>query len=127
VLLRQSRHSLFDGPFQDELANLYRKEELGRPPVTSTMLALALILQKYTGVSDDEVRDRDHDGSAMAACCALRRYGRGTQKPRNPALCYNIVLPTKITWKIFDKLDQANSHERILYPGLDGRCRRLRR
>ncbi len=55
VFLRQSRHILFDEPFQEELANLYRKEERGRPPVAPAMLALALILEAYTGVSDDEV------------------------------------------------------------------------
>src|SRR5712691_4362580 len=55
VFLRQYRHILFDEPFQEELANLYRKEERGRPPVAPAMLALALILEAYTGVSDDEV------------------------------------------------------------------------
>src|SRR5258708_18486952 len=55
VFLRQHRHILFDEAFQEELANLYRKEERGRPPVAPAMLALALILEAYTGVSDDEV------------------------------------------------------------------------
>jgi Transposase DDE domain/Transposase domain (DUF772) len=55
VFLRQHRHILFDEAFQEELTNLYRKEERGRPPVAPAMLALALILEAYTGVSDDEV------------------------------------------------------------------------
>ena len=55
VFLRQHRHILFDEPFQEELANLYQKQERGRPPVALAMLALALILEAYTGVSDDEV------------------------------------------------------------------------
>ncbi len=55
VFLRQHRHILFDEAFQEELANLYRKEERGRPPVAPAMLALALILEAYTGVSDDAV------------------------------------------------------------------------
>ena len=42
VFLRQSRHLLFDEPFQEELANLYRKEVRGRPPVAPALLALAL-------------------------------------------------------------------------------------
>jgi hypothetical protein len=42
-------------------------------------------------------------------------------------LCYKIVLPAKIKWEIRDKLDQANINERLLYPGLDGLCRWLRR
>ena len=55
VFLRQHRHELLDEAFQQELTNLYRKTERGRPPVAPAMLALALILEAYTGVSDDEV------------------------------------------------------------------------
>ncbi len=55
VFLRQHRHELFDETFQRELASLYREAERGHPPLAPAMLALALILQAYTGVSDDEV------------------------------------------------------------------------
>ena len=55
IFLRQHRHELFDEAFQQELASLYRKAERGQPPVTPTILALALILEAYMGVSDDEV------------------------------------------------------------------------
>src|SRR6266581_8647383 len=55
IFLRQHRHELFNEAFQQELANLYRQAERGQPPVAPAMLALALILQAYTGVSDDEV------------------------------------------------------------------------
>src|SRR3989449_4778418 len=54
VFLRQHRHELLDEAFQQELARLYRKAERGQPPVAPAMLALALILQAYMGVSDDE-------------------------------------------------------------------------
>jgi len=55
VFLRQHRNALFDEAFQEELASLYRKAERGHPPVTPAFLALALILQAYTGATDDEV------------------------------------------------------------------------
>lgn len=55
LFLREHRHELFDEAFQQELASLYRKAERGQPPVAPAMLALALILEAYTGVSDDEV------------------------------------------------------------------------
>src|SRR5947209_4832673 len=55
VFLRRHRHELLDEPFQQELASLYRKAERGQPPVSPAMLALALILEAYMGVSDDEV------------------------------------------------------------------------
>lgn len=55
VFLRQHRHELFDEAFQQELANLYRPAERGQPPIAPAMLALALIVQAYMGISDDEV------------------------------------------------------------------------
>lgn len=55
VFLRLHRHKLFDEAFQEELVSLYRPAERGQPPVAPAMLALALILEAYTGVSDDEV------------------------------------------------------------------------
>ena len=55
LFLRHHRHELFDKAFQQELASLYRPAERGQPPVAPAMLALALILEAYTGVSDDEV------------------------------------------------------------------------
>ncbi len=55
VFLRHHRHALFSEPFQHELAALYKDAPQGHPPVPPAQLALALILQAYTGVSDDEV------------------------------------------------------------------------
>ena len=55
VFLRHHRHDLFDEAFQRELASLYRPADRGHPPVAPALLTLALILQAYTGVSDDEV------------------------------------------------------------------------
>jgi transposase len=55
VFLRKHRHELLDEAFQQELANLYRSAERGQRPIAPAMLALALILQAYMGISDDEV------------------------------------------------------------------------
>jgi hypothetical protein len=55
VFLRLHRHELFDESFQDELAGMYDDVAKGHPPVPPAQLALAIILQAYTGVSDDEV------------------------------------------------------------------------
>ncbi|HWM96065.1 MAG TPA: IS1182 family transposase [Streptosporangiaceae bacterium] len=55
VFLRQYRHELFDEAFQAELAGAYVDSPKGQPPVPPARLALATILQAYTGVSDDEV------------------------------------------------------------------------
>ena len=55
VFLRQRRHEVFNAAFQDELATLYQDSAKGHPPTPPAQLALALLLQAYTGVSDDEV------------------------------------------------------------------------
>ena len=55
VFLRQIRHELFDAAFQAELAALYQDSAKGQPPVPPAQLALATLLQAYTGVAADEV------------------------------------------------------------------------
>jgi hypothetical protein len=55
IFLREQRHEVFDTAFQEELAGLYQDSTRGQPPVPPALLALATILQAYTGASDDEV------------------------------------------------------------------------
>jgi transposase len=55
VFLRLHRNELFDEQFQAELAQAYADSPKGQPPVPPARLALAVILQAYTKVSDDEV------------------------------------------------------------------------
>jgi hypothetical protein len=55
IFLREQRHELFDAAFQEALAATYLASDKGQPPVPPAQLALALVLQAYTGVSDDEV------------------------------------------------------------------------
>ncbi len=55
VFLRHHRHEIFDDAFQEELAALYTSSPRGQPPIAPAQLALAIIVQAYTGVSDDEV------------------------------------------------------------------------
>ncbi len=44
-----------------------------------------------------------------------------------PHLWKKVVIPAELKWEIRDKLDQANVTERVLFPGLDGLSRWLRR
>jgi hypothetical protein len=55
VFLREHRHEIFDEEFQEELGAIYRDGVIGRPAIPPAKLALATVLQAYTGVSDDEV------------------------------------------------------------------------
>jgi hypothetical protein len=45
----------------------------------------------------------------------------------HPQLVRKIILPRELKWEVRDKLDQANVNERVLFPGLDGLSRWLRR
>ena len=52
--LREHRLELFDAAFQDELASMYRDGDEGKEPVAPAQLAMAILLQAYTGSSDAE-------------------------------------------------------------------------
>jgi len=54
VFLREIRTELFDPAFQEELVGRYRQTGAGKPPVPPALLAMATLLQAYTGVSDQE-------------------------------------------------------------------------
>jgi transposase len=83
VFLREWRHELFDAAFQEELAAAYLESDKGQPPVPPARLALALILQAYTGVSDDEVieatvMDRRWQLALDCLDCAAAPFSKGT-------------------------------------------------
>ncbi len=45
----------------------------------------------------------------------------------HPQLYKKVIIPAALKWEIRDKLDQANITERIMYPGLDGISKWLKR
>ena len=54
AFLRDYRHELFDDAFQAELEAMYRDTGAGKDPTPPALLAMALVLQGYHGVSDWE-------------------------------------------------------------------------
>lgn len=83
VFLREQRHEIFDERFQLELAEIYDDVDLGRPPVPPARLALATILQAYTGVSDDEAIEAmvmDRRWQLVLGCMDAKRapFSKGT-------------------------------------------------
>jgi hypothetical protein len=46
---------------------------------------------------------------------------------QHPELYRRVVIPAAMKWEVRDKLDQANITERVLFPGLDGISRWLKR
>ena len=45
----------------------------------------------------------------------------------HPATWRRVVIPAELKWEVRDKLDQANITERVMFPGLDGLSRWLKR
>jgi hypothetical protein len=46
---------------------------------------------------------------------------------QHPGLYRRIVIPASLKWEVRDRLDQANITERVLFPGLDGLSKWLKR
>jgi hypothetical protein len=83
VWLRTYRHELFDEDFQAELAVAWKESPKGQPPVPPAQLALATILQAYTGASDDEVIEAtvmDRRWQLVLGCLDAERapFAKGT-------------------------------------------------
>ncbi len=83
VFLRQIRHELFDLDFQTELATVFKDSSVGLSPIPPAQLALAVILQAYTGVSDDEAIEAiemDKRWQLVLDCldCEQAPFGKGT-------------------------------------------------
>jgi hypothetical protein len=53
--LRLHRHELFDDAFQDELASMYRTTGAGKEARPPAMMAMAMLVQGYLGMSDAEM------------------------------------------------------------------------
>ncbi len=52
--LRKHRHEIFSDEFQAELEAMYRGTGAGKEPVPPALLAMALVLQGYLGMSDSD-------------------------------------------------------------------------
>lgn len=83
VFLRQIRQELFDSDFQLELAKIFKDSSVGLSPVPPAQLALFIILQAYTGVSDDEAIEAiemDRRWQLVLDCldCEKAPFSKGT-------------------------------------------------
>lgn len=77
VFLRDIRSELFDVAFQEELIEMYRQTGAGKPPVPPALLAMATLLQAYTGVGDQEAVELTVDSKRWQVVLD----GLGTDEP----------------------------------------------
>ena len=73
VFLRECQAELLDEGFQRELIEMYRQSGAGKPPLAPGLLAMATLLQAYTGVSDQEAVELTVDSRRWQL--VLRRLG----------------------------------------------------
>src|SRR4028118_1753555 len=83
TFLRLNRSLIFNNEFQEELATIFKDSTVGHSPVPPAQLALAIILQAYLGISDDEVIEEmmmDQRWQLVLDClnCEIPPLGKAT-------------------------------------------------
>jgi hypothetical protein len=73
------------------------------------------------------VDDRIVNQFALFSLMSSATADLGDWLRHHPDLCRKLVIPAGLKWEVRDKLDQANVTERVLFPGLDGLSRWLKR
>lgn len=73
------------------------------------------------------IDDRIVNQYALFSVVSNPQIGVDDWLERHPECYRKIIVPHEIKWEVRDKLDQANINERVLFPGLDGLSRWLRR
>lgn len=71
--------------------------------------------------------DRIVNQFALFSLMSNPRYLMDHWLSEHPELYRRVIIPSNAKWEIRDKLDQANVTERVLFPGLDGLSRWLKR
>jgi hypothetical protein len=71
--------------------------------------------------------DRIINQFAMFSFMSGSRAGMNRWLGEHPQLWRRVIIPAELKWEVRDKLDQANITERVLFPGLDGLSRWLKR
>jgi hypothetical protein len=71
--------------------------------------------------------DRIVNQFAMFNVLSSPTYSMQDWLAARPDLSFRLIIPKGLKWEVRDKLDQANITERVLFPGLDGLSRWLKR
>jgi hypothetical protein len=112
----------------DEQAVVFTAEMLDR--AADTLAALNRFSAKHPFVlflEPPSLDDRIVNQFALFSLMSSPRAQMDEWLAAHPQLWHRIVIPAKLKWEVRDKLDQANITERVLFPGLDGLSRWLKR
>jgi hypothetical protein len=93
------------------------------PPSLDERIVNQVALFSIMSVPHDKNDDQDRILSMDAVLDGMEKKRAGDAVP----LYKKIIIPHELKWEIRDKMDQANITERVLFPGLDGLSRWLRR
>jgi hypothetical protein len=104
---------------------------------TAEMLSLsAATLDAFDHISDDpfvlffeppSLDDRIVNQHALFSLMSSPTARLEEWLHRHAGLARRMIIPAALKWEIRDRLDQANITERVLFPGLDGLSRWLKR
>ena len=112
----------------DEGADVFTAEMLDR--VATTLPALDRLAPRKPFVmflEPPSLDDRIVNQSALFSLMSNPSASLDEWVADHPELFRRIVIPAELKWEVRDKLDQANITERVLFPGLDGLSRFLKR
>ncbi|HEV2295890.1 MAG TPA: FRG domain-containing protein [Tepidisphaeraceae bacterium] len=113
---------------RDEGADVFTAEMLDRAATTLPALdKLGRSKPFVLFLEPPSLDDRIVNQSALFSLMSSPTTSLDEWVIRHPRLFRRIIIPAKLKWEVRDKLDQANITERVLFPGLDGLSRLLKR
>lgn len=78
-------------------------------------------------IEPPSVNDRIVNQSALFSVMSNPRSVLHEWLADHDSSCRRVIIPAELKWEVRDKLDQGNINERVLFPGLDGLSRWLKR
>ncbi len=127
VRINQMVPDLLRGILREEGSKVFTVEMLGRAARTLTefrhLSPEPFVVYFEPPSLDDRIVNQFAHFSMMSTAAARLDHWL-TERPE---LVRRIIVPAGLKWEVRDKLDQANITERVLFPGLDGLSRVLRR
>jgi len=103
TFLRLNRSFIFNDEFQEELATIFKDSTVGQGPVPPAQIALAIILQAYLGISDDEVIEEmlmDQRWQLVLDClkCETPPFSKATL-----VRCRNRLIKKELDQRLIDR------------------------